>query len=248
MLLPTPPHLTLRHSHSIPAQGPEGMFVPGLRVEEVSGLEGVAAVIHKGKQNRSTFATNMNEHSSRSHLVLSLYATCTSRHGAPGMRGKLHLIDLAGSERIGRTGAQGDRLKEAQNINKSLSSLGDVIQALQLKNAHIPYRNSKLTRLLEDSLGQSSKCVLVVNVSPATENVPETKCSLEFASRARKVDLGRARQNLLQGGDSAPGSGAATPKLPPSGRNTPTAATPETMSRASSTKELGSRFSKGSGK
>jgi len=212
-------------------QGPDGMYVPGLRVEEVAALSDVAAVIHKGKQNRSTFATNMNEHSSRSHLVLSVYTVATARMGGAVMRGKLHLIDLAGSERIGRTGAQGDRLKEAQAINKSLSSLGDVIQALQQRNAHIPYRNSKLTRLLEDSLGASSKCVMVVNVSPAAENVPETKCSLEFASRARKVELGRARQNIADGTES----GTATPKT---GRNTPAAGTPGMLSRSTSGRDL----------
>ncbi|KAF5842158.1 P-loop containing nucleoside triphosphate hydrolase protein [Dunaliella salina] len=172
------------------------MYVPGQTMEAVREVKEVAEVMQKAKKNRSTFATNMNEHSSRSHLVLSLFVTAHSKSGGTKMRGKLHLIDLAGSERVGRSGAQGDRLKEAQNINKSLSALGDVIQALQHRSGHIPFRNSKLTRLLEDSLGASSKCVLVVNVSPAAENVPETKCSLEFASRARKVDLGRAKQSI----------------------------------------------------
>lgn len=177
-------------------QGPEGMYVPGLRIEDVENLDAVADVISRGKQNRSTFATNMNEHSSRSHLVLSVYIVARNKLTGQTMRGKLHLIDLAGSERLSRTGAQGDRLKEAQNINKSLSALGDVIQALQNRTSHVPYRNSKLTRLLEDSLGGNSKCVLVVNVSPSGDNVNESKCSLEFASRARKVELGRAKQNI----------------------------------------------------
>lgn len=177
-------------------QSAEGMYVPGLKIEDVHNLDAVADVISRGKQNRSTFATNMNEHSSRSHLVLSVYVVARNKVTGVTLRGKLHLIDLAGSERLSRTGAQGDRLKEAQNINKSLSALGDVIQALQLRTSHVPYRNSKLTRLLEDSLGGNSKCVMVVNVSPASENVSETKCSLEFASRARKVELGRAKQNV----------------------------------------------------
>jgi len=212
-----------------------GMTVPGLRIEGVVGVEDVSAVIARGKNNRSTFATNMNEHSSRSHLVLSVYITATSKTSNTTMRGKLHLIDLAGSERISRTGAQGDRLKEAQNINKSLSALGDVIQALQQRNAHIPYRNSKLTRLLEDSLGSSSKCIMVVNVSPAAENVPETKCSLEFASRARKVELGKAKQNI-----EGAGAGSGTPKPPGSLRNSP-AVTPSSMSRSSSQSGLQGR-------
>eukprot|EP00201_Polytomella_parva_P000602 CAMPEP_0175077182 /NCGR_PEP_ID=MMETSP0052_2-20121109/23226_1 /TAXON_ID=51329 ORGANISM="Polytomella parva, Strain SAG 63-3" /NCGR_SAMPLE_ID=MMETSP0052_2 /ASSEMBLY_ACC=CAM_ASM_000194 /LENGTH=971 /DNA_ID=CAMNT_0016346575 /DNA_START=77 /DNA_END=2988 /DNA_ORIENTATION=+ len=178
-------------------QGPEGMYVPGLKVEEVADLASVQHLIQLGKSNRSTFATNMNEHSSRSHLVLSVYVRCVNRITNVTLRGKLHLIDLAGSERLSRTGAQGDRLKEAQAINKSLAALGDVISALQQRSPHIPYRNSKLTRLLEDSLGGNSKCVLIVNVSPAPENTGESKCSLEFASRARKVELGRAKQNVV---------------------------------------------------
>ncbi|GAX80690.1 hypothetical protein CEUSTIGMA_g8125.t1 [Chlamydomonas eustigma] len=228
-------------------QGSDGcMHVPGLKVESVSSTVEVEALIGRGKSNRSTFATNMNEHSSRSHLVLSVYITAVAKAGGTTFKGKLHLIDLAGSERLSKTGAQGDRLKEAQNINKSLSALGDVIQALQQREKHIPYRNSKLTRLLEDSLGSSSKCVMVVNVSPATENVPETKCSLEFASRARKVDLGKAKASIessssgnclssMVGGGTAPsgGSTSVTPKQGTSTRASPVT-TPGSMSRSSS--------------
>eukprot|EP00877_Chromochloris_zofingiensis_P015256 jgi/Chrzof1/9985/Cz04g23010.t1 len=124
-------------------EGPEGMFVPGLRMEEVINIDELMAALQKGKQNRSTFSTNMNEHSSRSHLVLSMYVRGQRKDTGASWRAKLHLIDLAGSERLSRTGAQGDRLKEAQSINKSLSALGDVIQALQQRSSHIPYRNSK---------------------------------------------------------------------------------------------------------
>eukprot|EP00199_Chlamydomonas_sp_CCMP681_P000065 CAMPEP_0119105464 /NCGR_PEP_ID=MMETSP1180-20130426/3409_1 /TAXON_ID=3052 ORGANISM="Chlamydomonas cf sp, Strain CCMP681" /NCGR_SAMPLE_ID=MMETSP1180 /ASSEMBLY_ACC=CAM_ASM_000741 /LENGTH=1060 /DNA_ID=CAMNT_0007090509 /DNA_START=65 /DNA_END=3247 /DNA_ORIENTATION=+ len=224
-------------------QGPEGMHVPGLKLEEVRSIDDVANFMKRGKQSRSTFATNMNEHSSRSHLVLSVYVQATSKTGAPSMRGKLHLIDLAGSERVGRSGAQGDRLKEAQSINKSLSAMGDVIQALQQKNAHIPYRNSKLTRLLEDSLGGQAKCVLVVNCSPAAENVPETKCSLEFASRARKVELGKARQHVdsappspalsISNGMVRPGSAPPRPPTTPAARATPHGTPEHSNSRTS---------------
>eukprot|EP00775_Hariotina_reticulata_P002428 gene2428-2732_t len=176
-------------------EGSSGLFIPGLRVEPVHNLDDVAAVLQKGKQNRSTFATNMNEHSSRSHLVLSLYVKAEDLIKGTSWSSKLHLIDLAGSERVSRSGAEGERLKEAAAINKSLSALGDVLAALQQRNSHIPYRNSKLTRLLEDSLGGNSKMLMVVNCSPAVENVPETKCSLEFAARARKVELGAASRN-----------------------------------------------------
>ena len=108
--------------------------------------------------------------------------------------GKLHLIDLAGSERVGKTDATGDRLKEAQNINRSLSALGDVINSLgNKKSTHIPYRNSKLTFLLQDSLGGQAKVMMFVNISPAVYNVGETVCSLNFASRCRNVELGQAK-------------------------------------------------------
>ena len=138
--------------------------------------------------------------------------------------------------------AQGDRLKEAQNINKSLSALGDVIQALQQREKHIPYRNSKLTRLLEDSLGSSSKCIMVVNVSPALNNVPETKCSLDFASRARKVELGRAKVNTDANGvdkTNAPasrstlleGTSASGARTPLSGRASPAVSRPGSAAR-----------------
>ncbi|KAG2439988.1 hypothetical protein HXX76_004106 [Chlamydomonas incerta] len=220
-------------------QGPDGMYVPGLKMEEVKDMAEVTAMISRGKSNRSTYATNMNEHSSRSHLVLSVYITAVSKQSGVTLKGKLHLIDLAGSERLSRTGAQGDRLKEAQAINKSLSALGDVIQALQQRNAHIPYRNSKLTRLLEDSLGGNSKCVMIVNVSPATENVSETKCSLEFASRARKVELGKARVNVVSA-DGASGNGngvsPSPSRGPASGRATPSGE--GSMSRVASREQM----------
>merc|ERR1712187_1065037 len=94
------------------------------------------------------------------------------------------------------SGAQGQTLKEAQNINKSLSALGDVIAALQNKSTHVPYRNSKLTMMLKDSLGGDSKTLMIVQVSPAQSNVVETLAALNFASRARQVELGKAKKNL----------------------------------------------------
>jgi len=112
--------------------------------------------------------------------------------------GKLHLIDLAGSERLSKTGATGDRLEEAKNINKSLSALGNVIEALQKKNSHVPYRNSKLTYLLQDSLGGHAKTLMFINISPTFYDGEETLCSLQFASRVRKVELGAASKNQTE--------------------------------------------------
>lgn len=170
------------------------MHVPDLSSVSLVDTDDVASMVARGKAKRSTFATIMNEHSSRSHLILSVVVTCTDATTSETRTSKLHLIDLAGSERISRSGAQGSRLKEAQAINSSLSALGDVIQALQQRKSHVPYRNSKLTRLLQDSLGGSSKTALFVNVSPTDANAAESRCSLEFAARAKKVELGAARK------------------------------------------------------
>eukprot|EP00854_Cymbomonas_tetramitiformis_P000460 gene460-839_t len=108
---------------------------------------------------------------------------------------KLWLVDLAGSERLSRTEASGQRLKEAQHINKSLSALGDCIAALSSKSAHIPYRNSKLTQLLQDSLGGDAKTLMFVQASPALPDAAETLCSLNFAARAKAVDTGPAKRH-----------------------------------------------------
>ena len=120
------------------------MCVPGLTIETVTCMEDVNKLIECGKQNRSTFETAMNASSSRSHFVLSVYVDTTHLTKREKHSGKLHLVDLAGSERLSSSGAKGDRLKEAQNINKSLSALGDVIQALKQKSQHVPFRNSKV--------------------------------------------------------------------------------------------------------
>ena len=112
-------------------------------VAEVEGF------ISTGSNNRTVGRHNMNEHSSRSHLVLTFYARSIAKQDGATARAKLHMIDLAGSERVSKTDATGTRLKEAQNINKSLSALGDVIAATGKKASHVPFRNSKLTFLLQ---------------------------------------------------------------------------------------------------
>jgi len=114
-------------------------------------------------------------------------------------RGKLNLVDLAGSERINKSGATGQALKEAQNINKSLSALGDVIAARAAKQGHIPFRNSTLTYLLQDSLSQDSKTLMIVCISPCLYNAEESFCSLNFASRVRTVELGQVKKNITPG-------------------------------------------------
>ncbi|GAA0184328.1 microtubule binding motor protein [Lithospermum erythrorhizon] len=108
----------------------------------------------------------------------------------------MHLVDLAGSERLNKTEAVGDRLKEAQHINKSLSALGDVIASLPQKNAHVPCRNSKLTQLLQDSLGGQAKTLMFVHINPEPESIRETLSTLKFAERVSSVELGAAKSNI----------------------------------------------------
>jgi len=169
--------------------------VPGLTEVTVGSLEEVLKCIADATKNRSTTSTDMNEQSSRSHSIVTVKTACTLK-GSDTYIGKIHLIDLAGSENVSKSGAAGDTLREAQNINKSLSALGDVISSLVAKNSHTPYRNSKLTMMLKDSLGGDSKTLMIVCCSPAQTNVTETLSSLNFASRARNVELGKAKRNV----------------------------------------------------
>ncbi|EPB86057.1 kinesin family member C1 [Mucor circinelloides 1006PhL] len=145
----------------------------------------VKLMLRKANQNRATGATNMNERSSRSHSVFTLQLTGHNAATGENTAGILNLIDLAGSERLSMSGSTGDRLRETQAINKSLSCLGDVIHALinNKEGGHIPYRNSKLTYLLRNSLGGNCKTLMFVNVSPLMEHFGESLCSLRFATK-----------------------------------------------------------------
>ncbi|XP_030270394.1 kinesin-like protein KIFC3 isoform X3 [Sparus aurata] len=165
------------------------LYVPGLTEFTVQSPEDINKVFELGHMNRATACTNLNEHSSRSHALLII--TVSGFNSATGNRtqGKLNLVDLAGSERIAKSGAEGSRLREAQCINKSLSALGDVINALRCKHSHIPFRNSRLTYLLQDSLSGDSKTLMMVQVSPLPGNMSESVCSLKFAQRVRSVEL-----------------------------------------------------------
>ncbi|EQC40033.1 hypothetical protein SDRG_02690 [Saprolegnia diclina VS20] len=177
-------------------QGPNGNFVQGLTMLAVANANDVFNLITRGNQNRATSATDMNEHSSRSHSILSVYIKSTNVLTNAVATGKLHLVDLAGSERLSKTGAEGQRLKEAQNINQSLSTLGNVIQARANKQKHVPYRDSSLTYLLQDSLGGDSKTLMVACSSPVDYNAEETFCTLNFAARTRSVEMGKASKNV----------------------------------------------------
>lgn len=143
----------------------------------------VETMLRQAAANRSVAATKANERSSRSHSVFML--RLVGENSATGERceGTLNLVDLAGSERLKQSGAEGDRMKEAQNINRSLACLGDVIEALGRGSPHIPYRNSKLTHLLQYSLGGNSKTLMFVMVSPLEMHLKETLTSLRFATK-----------------------------------------------------------------
>jgi len=144
-----------------------------------------------GFKSRATRATNMNAESSRSHSIFSIYIESQEADESGNEKykaGKLNLVDLAGSERASKTGATGDGMKEATKINLSLSALGNVISALvDGKTHHIPYRDSKLTRLLQDSLGGNTKTIMIAAVSPANYNYDETLSTLRYANRAKNI-------------------------------------------------------------
>ncbi|XP_076471036.1 kinesin-like protein KIF3B isoform X2 [Babylonia areolata] len=168
-----------------------GVYVKDLSSFVTKSVREIEHVMNVGNQNRSVGATNMNEHSSRSHAIFIVTVEC-SEIGADGENhirvGKLNMVDLAGSERQAKTGATGDRLKEATKINLSLSALSNVISALvDAKTTHIPYRDSKLTRLLQDSLGGNSKTTMVANIGPASYNFDETLTTLRYANRAKSI-------------------------------------------------------------
>lgn len=172
-----------------------GLNVPDAKLLRVRSTEEVLELMIMGQKNRAVGATALNERSSRSHSVLTVHVKGTELASGCVLRGCLHLVDLAGSERVEKSEATGDRLKEAQHINKSLSALGDVIAALAQRSPHVPYRNSKLTQLLQDSLGGQAKTLMFVHVSPESDSFGETMSTLKFAERVATVELGAAHAN-----------------------------------------------------
>ncbi|KAJ8547399.1 hypothetical protein K7X08_010985 [Anisodus acutangulus] len=173
----------------------QGLTVPDASLVRVTSTCDVIDLMNLGQKNRSVGATALNDRSSRSHSCLTVHVQGRDLASGAILRGCMHLVDLAGSERVNKSEVTGDRLKEAQHINKSLSALGDVISALAQKNAHVPYRNSKLTQLLQDSLGGQAKTLMFVHISPEPEAVGETISTLKFAERVSTVELGAARVN-----------------------------------------------------
>ncbi|KAL8046444.1 hypothetical protein ABFS82_08G179000 [Erythranthe guttata] len=177
--------------------------VSDLTILDVRSSKEVSYLLERAAQSRSVGKTQMNEQSSRSHFVFTLRILGINESTDQQVQGVLNLIDLAGSERLSKSGSTGDRLKETQAINKSLSSLSDVIFALAKKDEHIPFRNSKLTYLLQPCLGGDSKTLMFVNVSPDPSSVGESLCSLRFAARVNACEIGvPRRQTNLRTTDS----------------------------------------------
>uniref|UniRef100_A0A8C9WCM4 Kinesin-like protein n=1 Tax=Scleropages formosus TaxID=113540 RepID=A0A8C9WCM4_SCLFO len=163
-------------------------FVKGCTERFVSSPEEVMDVIDEGKANRHVAVTNMNEHSSRSHSIFLINIKQEHIETEQKLSGKLYLVDLAGSEKVSKTGAEGAVLDEAKNINKSLSSLGNVISALaEGTKTHVPYRDSKMTRILQDSLGGNCRTTMFICCSPSSFNDAETKSTLMFGQRAKTI-------------------------------------------------------------
>jgi len=164
-------------------------FVTNMTERPVASVDDVVKTLADGEVNRSVASTKMNSVSSRSHLLLVLHIEGEDTITGQISKGKLTMVDLAGSERISKTEATGQRLVEAAAINKSLSSLGQVFNALRKGDAHVPYRNSKLTHILQDSLGGDAKTCMFVNVSPAESNLAETLGTINFGSSIRQIEL-----------------------------------------------------------
>uniref|UniRef100_A0A674EG14 Kinesin-like protein n=1 Tax=Salmo trutta TaxID=8032 RepID=A0A674EG14_SALTR len=162
--------------------------IKGCTERFVSSPDEVMDVIDEGKNNRHVAVTNMNEHSSRSHSIFLINIKQEHTETEQKLCGKLYLVDLAGSEKVSKTGAAGAVLDEAKNINKSLSALGNVISALaEGTKTHVPYRDSKMTRILQDSLGGNCRTTMFICCSPSSYNDAETKSTLMFGQRAKTI-------------------------------------------------------------
>ncbi|KAG7104075.1 Kinesin-like protein klpA like [Verticillium longisporum] len=180
--------LEIRHD-----EGRKQTTVAHCKTVALDSADKVEAMLAQAQSNRSVAATKSNERSSRSHSVFILKLVGHNASTGERCEGTLNLVDLAGSERLKQSGAEGERMKETQSINKSLSCLGDVIEALGRGSGHVPYRNSKLTHLLQYSLGGNSKTLMFVMVSPLETHLKETLTSLRFATKVHNTHIGTAK-------------------------------------------------------
>jgi kinesin family protein C2/C3 len=163
------------------------VMLEGLVEKECETAEDLINYLDRGMAARKVLATNMNTQSSRSHLIFTIKVLSINKETGDKRIGKIAIVDLAGSERLSKSQVVGEGAKEAIEINKSLTALGDVIESLNKNSKSVPYRNHMLTTLLKDALGGTSKTLMFVNCSPATSNLEETINALKWAARAKKI-------------------------------------------------------------
>ncbi|XP_076170175.1 kinesin-like protein KIF18A [Ptiloglossa arizonensis] len=173
-----------------------GIIVAGLQIITIHSAEELLTLLAKGNKNRTQHPTDANKESSRSHAVFQVYINITNRLDGQVRQVKLSMIDLAGSERASATGCKGVRFKEGANINKSLLALGNCINNLADGAKHITYRDSKLTRLLKDSLGGNCQTVMIANIAPSSFSYEDTYNTLRYANRAKKIKT-RIKKNIV---------------------------------------------------
>lgn len=205
-LLRTSARDDVKHEIKKDMQGNATITDVSLLTIDPSNAEAVEGVMELAARHRSIGQTNMNEQSSRSHSVFTLYLKASNADQGISLKGTLSLVDLAGSERLDRSGATGARMKETVAINKSLSALTDVFVAIGNKQPHIPFRNSKLTYLLQSALSGDGKTLMMVNLSPTEESFFESYCSLKFAEKVNACELGKPKRQIK---DYAPVAAAA---------------------------------------
>jgi len=182
--------------------------VPGLTRHKIQSHSDITEVMNRAAKHRSVAKTKMNSRSSRSHSVFTLYLKGENTTENLVVEGTLNLCDLAGSERLSRSGVTGDRLKETQCINKSLSCLADIFQSLASKSSHVPYRNSKLTHILQQCFSDQGKSLMLANLSPTLDSANESLCSLRFAAKVNNCELGKPTKQVkykrsLSGSDNS---------------------------------------------
>jgi len=229
-----------------------------MRNVDPNDVEQIEGIMEQAARHRSVGKTEMNERSSRSHSIFCLHLKATNAAQGVVLKGTLSLVDLAGSERLDRSGATGEQLKETVAINKSLSALADVFVAIGNKQAHIPFRNSKLTYLLQPALSGDGKTLMMVNLSPTIESFQESLCSLRLAKQINQCELGKpkkqvkdvsssAAQSSSSGASSknsssetAPSSSKASSAEPSA---TPSKVMPKTPSRPGVTKQMSASLS-----
>lgn len=193
----------LKHEVKVNSEGRRYVTDLTMRALDPNDPEAVEDVMRQSAKHRSVASTDMNDVSSRSHSVFTLHLTATNAARRETLRGALNLVDLAGSERLERSGATGARAKEAVSINKSLSALTSVFVSLGKKAGHIPFRDSKLTYLLQPCLSGDGKTLMICNVSPTELSAQESLCSLRFASQVNKCELGVAKKQVTETDDAA---------------------------------------------